>query len=203
MGLTSSATSVALGVSWWSSSSLFGPSSVPIVVIPVTLPPGLFRLATSPSRTGSAPIRNTIGIVAVACLAASAAGAPPVVKIAVTWRRARSRASSGNRSLWSSPQRNSKATFLPSRKPASRKPSRKDVTRCASLSGDPTARKPITGPAGCCARAASGHAAAAPPSSVMNSRRLVCRESSIVKSDGGQFMTPPPSRLEARRRLGS
>ena len=33
-------------------------------------------------------------------------------------------------------------------------------------------RKPITGSAGCCARAASGHAAAAPPSSVMNSRRL-------------------------------
>ena len=31
-------------------------------------------------------------------------------------------------------------------------------------------RNPITGIAGCCARAASGHAAAAPPSSVMNSR---------------------------------
>jgi hypothetical protein len=29
---------------------------------------------------------------------------------------------------------------------------------------------PITGVAGCCARAASGHAAAATPSSVMNSR---------------------------------
>jgi hypothetical protein len=31
---------------------------------------------------------------------------------------------------------------------------------------------PITGIAGCCARAASGHAAAAQPSSVMNSRRF-------------------------------
>jgi hypothetical protein len=31
-------------------------------------------------------------------------------------------------------------------------------------------RKPITGIAGCCARAASGHAAA-PPMSAMNSRR--------------------------------
>jgi hypothetical protein len=30
---------------------------------------------------------------------------------------------------------------------------------------------PITGIAGCCARAASGHAAAAPLSSVMNPRR--------------------------------
>ena len=54
---------------------------------------------------------------------------------------------------------------------------------------------------GCCARAASGHAAA-PPSSAMNSRRLVCRESSILKGDGGRFMTPPPSRPEARSRLG-
>ena len=34
-------------------------------------------------------------------------------------------------------------------------------------------RNPITGIAGCCARAASGHAAAAPPSSAMNSRRLM------------------------------
>ena len=33
-------------------------------------------------------------------------------------------------------------------------------------------RNPITGIAGCCARAASGHATAAPPSSVMNSRRF-------------------------------
>ncbi len=30
-------------------------------------------------------------------------------------------------------------------------------------------RNPITGRAGCCARAASGHATAAPPNSVMNS----------------------------------
>ena len=37
--------------------------------------------------------------------------------------------------------------------------------------GGAASRYPITGIAGCCARAASGHAAAAPPSSVMNSRR--------------------------------
>ena len=43
--------------------------------------------------------------------------------------------------------------------------------RCARL-GRPPLRKPITGIAGCCARAASGHAAA-PPSSVMNSRRFM------------------------------
>ena len=40
-------------------------------------------------------------------------------------------------------------------------------------SGDVASRNPITGIAGCCARAASGHAAAAPPSSVMNSRRFI------------------------------
>ena len=51
------------------------------------------------------------------------------------------------------------------------------------------------------ARAANGHAAV-PPSTVMKSRRLVCRESSILRGDGGRFTTPPPSRLEARSRLG-
>ena len=43
--------------------------------------------------------------------------------------------------------------------------------RSAFVSGDAALRNPITGTAGCCARAASGHAAAAPPSSVINSRR--------------------------------
>src|SRR5215813_12424482 len=47
------------------------------------------------------------------------------------------------------------------------------------------------------------HSAAAPPSSVMNSRRLVCRERSIVRCDRGRVvMVQPPSRPEARRRLG-
>src|SRR5262249_26048074 len=44
--------------------------------------------------------------------------------------------------------------------------------------------------------------AAAPPSSVMNSRRLVCRERSIVRGDEGRIMTRPSSRPEARSRLG-
>ena len=39
------------------------------------------------------------------------------------------------------------------------------------MSGDEMPRNPITGIAGCCARAASGHAAE-PPSSEINSRRL-------------------------------
>ena len=40
-------------------------------------------------------------------------------------------------------------------------------------SSDRPLKNPITGIAGCCARAASGQAAAAPPSSVMNSRRFI------------------------------
>ena len=57
--------------------------------------------------------------------------------------------------------------------------------RSVNASGDLPPRNPITGIAGCCARAASGHAIAAPPSSVMNSRRLVCWERSIVRGDRG------------------
>ena len=45
--------------------------------------------------------------------------------------------------------------------------------RGAYRSASALLRNPITGIAGCCARAASGHAAAAPPSSVMNSRRFI------------------------------
>src|SRR5258705_9160673 len=54
----------------------------------------------------------------------------------------------------------------------------------------------------CCARPAGGHAAT-PPTSMMKSRRLVCRERSIVRGDGGRVMSEPQSRLEARSRLGS
>src|SRR5215204_3769591 len=52
-----------------------------------------------------------------------------------------------------------------------------------------------------CAREASGHAEVTATKAATNSRRLVCRERSIVRCDGGRFTTPPPSRLEARSRL--
>jgi hypothetical protein len=47
------------------------------------------------------------------------------------------------------------------------------ATTDADSPGDLLLRKPITGSAGCCARAANGHTAAAPPMSVMNWRRLI------------------------------
>src|SRR4029453_10837332 len=60
---------------------------------------------------------------------------------------------------------------------------------CAKTWGCPLLRKPITGIAGCCARAASGHAAA-PPSRVMNWR--------LFRS--GMGFSPEPA-VPAYRRL--
>jgi type 1 fimbriae regulatory protein FimB/type 1 fimbriae regulatory protein FimE len=58
-------------------------------------------------------------------------------------------------------------------RPLTRSPWRNAPRRFAIASDDLLSRNPITGIAGCCARAASGHAAAAPPRSVMNSRRFL------------------------------
>jgi hypothetical protein len=52
------------------------------------------------------------------------------------------------------------------------RPWRYAATRCLADAAVVLRRNPITGIAGCCARAAIGHVAAAPPRSVMNSRRL-------------------------------
>jgi hypothetical protein len=53
-------------------------------LIPVTLPPGRAKLATSPLPNGSPAATITIGIVAVARLAASGASVP---KVTVTFTR--------------------------------------------------------------------------------------------------------------------
>ena len=63
---------VAVGTISCSNSSHFGPTSKVNVVMPVRLPPGRFRLATSPSATGSPPTKKTIGIVVVAAFAVPA-----------------------------------------------------------------------------------------------------------------------------------
>jgi hypothetical protein len=170
-GLTSRAKRVALGSRSCNSPTHFDPSSAFMVVTPVMLPPGLFRATTSPALTGSLPVVNTIGIVAVACLAANAISTGPVVAITATWRRTRSATREGNLSYWLFAHRYSIRTSRPSTKPASLSPLRNAVARSVLVA--PSLRNPITGMAGCCARAASGHAVAAPPSSVMNSRRLI------------------------------
>jgi hypothetical protein len=66
---------------------------------PVILLPGRLMLATRPTLTGSAPMTNTIGVVAVAALPACAAGTPAPT-IAATCLRRRSAASPGSRSCW-------------------------------------------------------------------------------------------------------
>src|SRR6202048_5006816 len=58
-------------------------------------------------------------------------------------------------------------------KPPSARPWRNPANRCVVSSGDRALRNPITGIAGCCARAPNGHVAAAPLRSVMNSRRRI------------------------------
>jgi 1,4-alpha-glucan branching enzyme len=62
----------------------------------------------------------------------------------------------GRRSIWPRAQRNSIATFWPSTKPPSASPRRNAARRCMESLGERALRNPITGIAGCCARAASG-----------------------------------------------
>jgi hypothetical protein len=93
------------------SSSRFAPSAANIKVTPVTLPPGLLRLATRPLATGSPPMLNTIGIVAVDALAASPDASPPVAAITATRRPTSSAANAGSRSYWPSAQRYSIVTY--------------------------------------------------------------------------------------------
>jgi hypothetical protein len=63
-------------------------------------------------------------------------------------------------------------------------PCRNAATGCAKPTSVVLLRKPITGIAGCCARAASGHATAAPPRSVMKSRRFTAQCLPCFQSKG-------------------
>src|SRR5262245_46398676 len=65
---------------------------------------------------------NTIGMVVVAVLAASAAGVPLIAAITVTCCRTNSAASTGSLSYWASAKRYSIFTLRPSAKPASSRP---------------------------------------------------------------------------------
>ena len=90
-----------------------------------------------------------------------------------TLSRTSSAAISAARSLRPSAQRYSIATVRPSIQPSSRNRCTKGATHWLSNEGVLMPMNPIVGNfAGCCARAASGHAAA-PPSRVIRSRRLM------------------------------
>src|SRR5262249_43475255 len=96
-GLTSTAIREALGSLSRSSSRRFAVNSVLRRLMPVRLPPGRARLATRPCLTGSSDTPNTMGIVVVAPLAASAVAKPAAVTITATCRRTSSAARSGSR----------------------------------------------------------------------------------------------------------
>ena len=165
-------------------------------LIPVRLPPGRARLATRPSLTGSSPTTKTIGIVVVAALAANAEAGPA------------GRGDHGDLPANQfGRQRRQPIGLILGPAVFDRHVLALDIAgvlqalaKCAQSdpqnSGDLALRNPITGIAGCCARAASGHAAAAPPSSVMNSRR-----SHSITSSAGRAVSGGTSRPSASRRL--
>src|SRR5262249_32687788 len=94
-GLTRKPTDVAVGTNSRSNSNRFPPSSLVKKLTPVTFPPGWLRLDTKPSSIGLPPLVNTIGIVAVAALAATTAGGPPA-NTTLTCRATKSAASLGS-----------------------------------------------------------------------------------------------------------
>src|ERR1039458_7254293 len=155
------------------SSSRLAAVSVDWLDRPVTLPPGRARLATRLLPTGSPADANTIGMTDVACFAAIT-GAVPCVTIISTLSRTNSATISAKRSLRPSAHRYSIATVRPSIQPSLRNCCTKAAVQSLQAEDVLAPKNPMVGSfAGCCARAANGHAAAAPPRSVMNSRRLM------------------------------
>ena len=132
--------------------------------------------------------RKTIGMVVVAALAASAARVPSRRSRPPVGGRVRPPAPAADR-IDPSAQRYSIATLLALDVAGFAQALRNAATSCAYAAGDALLRNPITGIAGCCARAASGHAAA-PPSSVMNSRRSHSITSSARASSVGGTSRP-------------
>ena len=89
----------AAGTNSRRSASRFDTISWTKKLIPVTLPLGRLSVATRPSLTGSSPAPKTTGIVAVAALAARAAGVKPGVAMTATRRWTKSATSPGTRSV--------------------------------------------------------------------------------------------------------
>src|SRR5215471_20899664 len=94
-GLAKYANLVAVGKISRRISSRFAVREREIPAMPVTLPPGRLKLATSPSLTGSAPPEKTIGMAEVADFDATAASKPPAATITATLRLTSSAANRG------------------------------------------------------------------------------------------------------------
>ena len=84
---------VTLGSNRCSISRRFASSVEPIKLTPVTFPPGRFRLAMRPFRTGSAALIKTMGMLSVRVFAAMAGSVPPGAKMAATRKLTSSAAS--------------------------------------------------------------------------------------------------------------
>jgi hypothetical protein len=146
----------------------FAASSVVKKLMPFALPLGRARLVTRPSLTGSSLAENTIGIVVVAALSASAERAFPAA-ITATCRRTRSAASAARRSTIRPAEQDGyilaldKAIFFEAL-PKLAQAIRDRFRRQAVKEPDHRHRR-------CCACAATGHAATAPPNRLTNSRR--------------------------------
>ena len=104
---------VALGTSSRNNSNRLAASVVTRKDTPVTLPLGRLRLETRPSSTGSAPVANTTGMVAVAALAATAA-AGLNIRMTATGSATNAVANAGNRSKRPSAERYLIARLRPS-----------------------------------------------------------------------------------------
>ena len=100
LGFQMTSIRLRLGIASRRSSNRLPYSSAPVEIVkPVTFPPGRARLSTSSCRTKNsvvaAPI--TMGVAAVACFAAVAAG-PPSVTMTSTFKEISSAASADSRS---------------------------------------------------------------------------------------------------------
>ena len=126
-------------------------------LMPVMLPPGRLRLETRPAVTGSSPMLNTIGIVAVAGHQLLLARCP-VATIARDLATDQVGRQSGKPSQGHYPPSGIRSSRLAFHKTRSRQGlgemRQADWPKPLVL----LRRNPITGIAGCCARAASGHA---------------------------------------------
>src|SRR5215204_4951497 len=99
-----------------------------------------------------------------------------------------------------SAQRVSITRFRSSAYPRTSSPLRKAARKSWYASDEPLLKKPIRVGLSC-PHTTSGQATGAQPSRATRSRRLVGRERSIVRGDGGRFTTSPPSRLATPSRL--